>query len=175
MVYTIEQKQQIRGPVFDKVNSLIYKEPNDVVFGELLVLLGINMDECIFHEKRKQILVLGPLSGKKSAFIKCARDLGITREMLRFYDDYDKLSHYDISCLKNNCSYSDVICGPVPHKMKGIGNSSSLLSAIDKHPDCYPKVQKAISGGELKITLDNFPDLLKNTNLYHEMIDKQLR
>ena len=63
-------------------------------------------------------------------------------------------------------TYSDIIIGPNPHSMKNKGDGSSIIATIQNNPTEYPKLGFATANNELKITMTNFKELLKQTRYF---------
>lgn len=90
-----------------------------------------------------------------------AKKNGIDPKKIEFELDYEKF--------KYNMSYSDVLIGPMPHKVKGLDESSSFLSMVREHPEDYPKIIELRDANELKITKQSFLNGLLETRLYNEI------
>ena len=56
--------------------------------------------------------------------------------------------------------YRIVLFGPTPHSGYGKGESGSIIAELEKLP-AYPRVERLISGNELKITKSNFREMLE--------------
>ena len=56
--------------------------------------------------------------------------------------------------------YRVVLFGPTPHSGYGKGDSRSIISELEKS-DAYPRVERLMSGQELKITKSNFREMLQ--------------
>ena len=65
-------------------------------------------------------------------------------------------------------SYSDILVGPLPHKVKGIENYSSFLAMAEANPEEFPKIIRLEGSNELKITKHSFLDGLLKTRLYND-------
>lgn len=70
---------------------------------------------------------------------------------IEMFDDYEKLTNIDFSNMKYSKRISGIIVGPMPHKVKGIGNYSSCLEMFKSEPG-YPPVFECYAGEKLKIT-----------------------
>ena len=51
--------------------------------------------------------------------------------------------------------------GPAPHSTHEKGNSGSIISEMESHPDMYPRVIRLGSSGGLKITKSDFREKLE--------------
>jgi hypothetical protein len=80
-------------------------------------------------------------------------------------------AQFDFGKLRYSQKYSDVLVGPIPHKVLNMGDASSFLAECEKHPEEFPKVQRLEdSNGTLKVTKTAFVDKLKMTNYYQQNI-----
>lgn len=83
---------------------------------------------------------------------------------------YKKMHNFNTARLQYNEIYSDIIVGPVPHSMENLDGESSLVAAIQKHPEMYPKLGLASSNNSLKLTMSNFRELLTETRYFQEAV-----
>lgn len=120
-----------------------------------------DMGEC--DDAYRDIIVLGDCEAKKNHLLGIANNLGYSRERFRFVE-YDELTQFDTMVLRNSTRYAAVMCGPVPHKAGGIGDSSSILETL-RHPENgYPplaELRTSGGNGELRITRNSFREGLK--------------
>ena len=104
----------------------------------------------------------------KDIMVSIAKKYGIKESRLEFELDYNRLHNYNFKNLRNNMLYSDVLVGPLPHKVKGIENYSSFLAMAEANPEEFPKIIRLEGTNELKITKQSFLDGLLKTRLYNE-------
>ena len=114
-----------------------------------------------------KILVVGQMNLKAKDIIGMCKNLHIDPERLD-YVSYDYATNYDFAKLKYSNRYSDVIFGSVPHKGKGIGDNSSIITMIENNQEDYPKLIKAMDSNSLKFTKTSFKEALQNTRIYLE-------
>lgn len=176
MEYSISELTKIKELILNKIEREI-----DVAYrsNEIQSLLKkydihLNKDEeepVLVDTKSMKILVLGRLIANKDELYKTAKSNGIDKEHIEFIDTYENKG-FNVGRLKDSYKYSDIICGPNPHKQVGMEDYNSFLSAVEKNPNRYPKVIKAIVNGELKITKTRFRDALLSTR-YYEAIQSE--
>lgn len=132
---------------------------------EVMEKYGITFEEEAMpvNPRTSKILILGALAGKVSDYQLAAKKIGVSPDNLEFVSDYHELKHFSAGVLRNSLKYSDIIYGPSPHKMKEMGDTSSLLAEMQKEPQCYPRLTKAVANKKLKITITNFKNALSNT------------
>ena len=133
---------------------------NSDSLNDFLDLLGIDLDETsnpayASYNRRTKILVLGALAGKKKDYILCAKKIGVDEQNLEFHD-YEEMKTYSTEKLRYSSEYSDIICGPMPHKVVGIGDYSSFITLLKDNPSEYPKVYIATANKSIKLTISNF-------------------
>jgi hypothetical protein len=76
---------------------------------------------------------------------------------------------FDIRNLEYSQIYTDILIGPIPHKMINLGSETSLIAAIENHPEKYPKLHKlSNSSGELKVTKNAFVETLYKTVFFRK-------
>lgn len=118
-----------------------------------------------------KILILGTSSGSVSnkdiAGIFSRADLKGRFELI----SYDELSQFDIRVLEYNSKYSDIFIGPVPHKVKGMGDTENFVEKLmSGSGNIYPRAQKLKSGDGLKITKSNLTHAITNSSLINNSI-----
>lgn len=173
MAYTYSQKQTILQKIFSKITKefRFCKENKD--FDELMEKYAVSFSEentVIVSRNKSRVLVIGALAGNKSDYQLAAKKLGISERNIEFVDDYKKMHNFNTARLQYNEIYSDIIVGPVPHSMENLSGESSLVAAIQNHPEMYPKLGLASSNNSLKLTMSNFKNLLTETRYFQEAV-----
>lgn len=135
---------------------------------EVMDEYGVTLEEGAMpvSKRTSKILVFGALSGKVSDYQMVAKKMGIQSDNLEFAVDYDKLKHFNTTILRDSMEYSDIIYGPAPHKIEDMGDTYSLVAAIEREPEHYPRLIKAVANKELKITITNFKESLRKTRYF---------
>lgn len=133
---------------------------------------GVTLEEEAMpvDPKVSKILVFGALAGKEKDYVLAAKKMGINQENIVFVSDYDQLKRYDTAKLEYSTEYSDIIYGPSPHKMTGMGDTSSLLAKIKNEPTRYPRLTIASANGALKLSITSFKESLTKTRYYEASI-----
>ena len=102
------------------------------------------------------ILVIGALAAPQDKLLGIAKDMGYRKQRFRFLD-YEEAKSYDYRNLQYSRSVCLVLVGPTPHKTMGTGDSRSLVSELENHPDMYPRTERlSASNGDLKVSKNNF-------------------
>ncbi len=130
--------------------------------------IPINIRTC-------KILVMGELNGKQKDFELAAKKIGLNHTCFEFVD-YNEAKKFNAARLEFSNEYSDIIYGPTPHKMSGMGNTSSLLALIQNNPANYPRLLRSEANStscELKISISSFKKCLLKT-FYYETMCKEL-
>ena len=119
----------------------------------------------------KRILVLGSSQVAVEKLREAAGELQIPGGLLDFITEYRCAKNYDYRKLKNSLVYSDVLVGPMPHKVRkaDTGRGSSFIAQAELHPEVFPHMVELRSGHELKITRHSFQEGLKQTVFYREL------
>lgn len=172
--YSTSQIIELKNKIIAKVNKEIEIAIRNNSLEEVFNKYGVFLEEdspsyCV--TKRMKILVLGELAGKVKDYQLAAKKKGIDMDNLEFID-YEAAKHLSASRLQYSNEYSDIIYGPTPHKIEGMGDTSSLLALIEQHPNEYPKLIKASANSKLKITITGFVDYLQKTRFYEAMCNE---
>lgn len=132
---------------------------------------SITSDEnLLLNMNKAKILLIGNTETKVSDLMKAAKYMGIDAEKIEYFLDYEKITNFNFGKLRYSTVYSDILVGPIPHKVKGIEENSSLIVMIESNQEEFPKLTKVMSEGELKISKNSFQKALQNTRLYRDLI-----
>ena len=173
MRYSYAQKSAILQKILSKIQKEFRFCNTDEEIDCLMKKYDVSMDEpCVMpvSKTRSVVLVIGALAGKKSDYQRIAKKLGISDKNIEFVDDYSKMHGFSTAKLRYSEKYSDMILGPVPHRMELLEGESSLFAAVNSNPEIYPKLGLATANSALKITLNNFRDLLMKTRYFQDAI-----
>lgn len=172
MVYSQSQISDLKSKIIRKINAEINLALKNDTIDELLDKYGVELDEIQYLSgvtKRSKILVLGQLSGRIKDYKMAAKKLGVEDKNLEFID-YNGAKHLNAERLKYSCEYSDIICGPVPHKIEGMGDTSSIITKIEHNPSEYPKLIKVTANDTLKFSISEFKESILKTRYFEEII-----
>ena len=127
-------------------------------------------DESFYYDiNNSKIIVIGDSRISKSDMEGLAKHKGLNPQRIEFVLDYEKLTNFNFERFRNNMKYSDILVGPIPHKVKGLDAASSFLNMVNNQPDCFPRVIALRDSNELKITKQSFLNGLLKTRLYNEI------
>ena len=161
--------------ILEKVYQKLVKEITEASYENKIdeVLKKYELQDEIEYSyydiKNSKILIIGDSLVDKNDLINIARKYGIKENRIEFELDYNKLTNYNFGKLRNSMNYSDVLVGPIPHKVEGIEGYSSFLAMTDAMPEEYPKIIRLESSNELKITRQSFINGLLNSRLYNDL------
>ena len=116
-----------------------------------------------------KIVIIGESAIDVKEIESVAKKNGINPKRLELCLNYEKIKSIDIRRFEYNCNYSDIIFGPVPHKMVGIDDNSGAIAMIKNNTKAYPKLNLASDGNSLKITKKSLDNCFKNTQYYLDM------
>lgn len=176
MSYSLSELTSIKSKIFAKISHEIELANRNNEMNELLDKYGITFEEewMPINTRTYRIMVLGELAGNKSDYIIAAKRLGISENNLEFVS-YVEAKHLNAARLEYSDYYSDIVLGPIPHKVSGMGDTSSLVAAMEHEPKKYPKLVKAIansSSEQLKFSITTFKDCLTKTRYYEALIEE---
>lgn len=159
LLYSQSQIADARSKIMAKINKEIDIAVRNGTLDSIFERYGISFDEepIMPVTLRMKILVLGGLAGKKRDYQSVAKYYGIGLDNIEFID-YEEAKRLNAGRLQYSSEYSDIIYGPTPHKIEGMGDTSSLLALMESHPAEYPKVIKSISNSALKISISSFKE-----------------
>lgn len=172
MAYSQSQITDLKTKIIRKIDAEIRVAQRNNTLDELLEKYGIELEEITYQSgvtKRSKILVLGQLPGKVKDYQMVAKKLGINENNLEFID-YAGAKHLSAERLRYSCEYSDIICGPIPHKVEGMGDTSSLIAEIERNPSEYPKLIKATISDCLKFSITGFKEYISKTRYFKEIV-----
>lgn len=86
--------------------------------------------------------------------------MGIDKSRFEFCLDYKQIQKFDFRRMQYAPQYRIVLFGPTPHSGHGKGDRGSIIAELEKS-SAYPRVERLISGSELKITKSNFREMLE--------------
>lgn len=115
---------------------------------------------------RNKILVIGDSRVKMKDLLGVIKDLRIDVDKVEFKLGYEKASGIDLETLRYSNKYTDILMGPIPHKVKGLDSSTYFISEIENNQEEYPNLIKLIDSNALKITKTSFKNGLLNSKLY---------
>lgn len=154
--------------ILDRVAEHLAQANEDGTLHEALAALGLqgllgsedDIDLGAFDNALHDILVMGRLEARKDVLLAVANGLGYSRSRFHFLD-YDEVARFDCSMLRHSARYAAVMCGPVPHKATGMGDTSSILEEL-RHPERgYPplaELRESAGTGSLRIGKATFRD-----------------
>lgn len=173
-IYSQSQISDFKSKIMRKINTEIELALKNGTFDELLDKYAVEIEKTQYFSsvtKRSKILVLGQLSGKVKDYQVAAKKLGIKEDNLEFVD-YAGAKHLSAERLRYSNEYSDIICGPIPHKIEGMGDTSSLITKIEKNPSEYPKLIKAAANDSLRFSISGFKEYISRTRFFEEIVEE---
>lgn len=165
---SIEELAELEDEIVDalpnRITEILSRTNRSGELEKLLRLLG--MSDLLVQEngfetyKEGKIVVIGGTEIKEEVFLSIAKQLGLDKKRFEFCLDYKELQKYDFRKMQYAPQYRVILFGPAPHSGYGKGDSGSILAEIEKS-DAYPRVERLVSGNELKISKSNFRDILQ--------------
>lgn len=147
--------------VIEEMTSRICIENQQGTLGEFLAKVGMQHlltsgdSYGIENDPSGRIIVLGEPCVKKDILRGVAKDIGFSKNRFVFLD-YKETKEQNCRDWQYNTSIAAILCGPVPHKTTGMGDSSSLLEALRSQPGYPPVEELRVMAGDLKITKTAF-------------------
>lgn len=162
---------ELSEKIYQKVLKEVVEASYNNKISEVLEKYGLQdeIEYSYYDINNSKILVVGDSRVNKNDLIGIAKSVGIRENRLEFELDYTRLHNYDFGNLRNSMTYSDVLVGPLPHRVEGIDGYSSFLAMVEASPEDFPKVIRLESANELKITKESFKNGLLNTRLFNDL------
>ncbi len=163
--------KQIKG-ILQKIISKAMRElelaNENGTIDELLEDYGITLEESAppVNPRTSKILVVGPTAGKLNDYLMSAKKLHIPESCIEFMRDYDKLTNINLTKFEYSETYSDIIFGPIPHSMEGIGDASNIIAKMEAESYKYPRIIRATANSELKLSITSFRKALSSTRYF---------
>lgn len=168
MSLTIEELSDLEDKILmklpEKITAVLSKLNRSGGLEEFLNTLDmadlLETQQEIYSYKDGKIVVIGGSEVKEEILLSIAKKLGLDKSRFEFCLDYKQIQKYDFKKMQYAPQYRVVLFGPSPHSGHGKGDSGSILAEVEKSPT-YPRVERLVSGNELKITKSNFREMLK--------------
>lgn len=172
MAYSQSEFAAIKAKIIAKISFELELAQENGTLDEFIEKYGIVTEKFDIPVNRKmKILVIGRLAGNLNDYIMNAKKkLGLNSDVFQFENDYDKITNLNVERLRYSNVYSDIICGPVPHSIKGKGDNSSIISMIDNSPREFPNLVKASANESLKISVSGFIEAIRKTRYFEEVV-----
>ncbi|MDR1775855.1 MAG: hypothetical protein LBS17_05380 [Actinomycetes bacterium] len=122
-------------------------------------------DLTIELQRNQKILIIGESRVKPNDVCGIAKTFGLKKTDIEIFGDYEKLTNFDVSKLQWSNKYGGIIIGPVPHKMAGIEDASSLVTKLAEEGFPY-SVDARTLNGELKLTKSSLKEAFRNLALH---------
>lgn len=172
MQYTNQTLAKIKSKVLSKINAELSLAIDNDELDEFLEKYGIIIEESetmFVNTRTMKILVLGDLAGSINSYKLTLKKCGIDERNVIFENDYDKIKRIGVARLEYSTEYSDIIVGPIAHKISGIGDNSSFLALVEKEPNKFPRVVKATANNTIKLSITSFKDSLLKTRFFEAL------
>lgn len=162
---------ELSEKIYQKVLKEVVEASQSNRIDEILKKYGLESEiEYPYYDiNNSKILIVGDSKVSKDDLVGIAKKYGIRENRLEFELDYRRLHNYNFGKLKNSMVYSDILVGPLPHKVAGIEGFNSFLSMANSCPEEFPKVIRLETSNELKISKESFKKGLLNTRLYTDL------
>lgn len=128
---------------------------------QMLQMSDLIQEDGAIDLRAKRVLVLGESAVSKGELVKVIRGFGLSEELFDFELDYDFAKKYGIKKLAYSDKYCAVMVGQLPHKGKGVSDSSSMITQMENNPDRYPPVIRITDSHHLKVSKTSFKNALE--------------
>ena len=165
---SIEELSELESEILEilpeKITEILSRANRNGQLEELLKIMGlsdlIGCENTFETYREGKIVVVGGTEVKEETLASIGKQLGIDKKRFEFCLEYKEIQKYDFRKMQYAPQYRVVLFGPVPHSGHGKGDSGSIIAEIEKS-EAFPRVERLISGQELKITKTNFREKLQ--------------
>ncbi len=159
-----ELEDRILSELPNRITEILTKINRSGELESFLKLLGMSdyleAEEKFETYREGKIVVIGGTELKEEVLLSIGKQFGIDKKRFEFCLDYKDIQKYDFRKMQYAPQYRVILFGPAPHSGHGKGDSGSILAEIEKS-DVYPRVERLMSGQELKITKTSFREKLQ--------------
>lgn len=155
-------EEKLRFILDERMEEILVRLNREGRLEELFDLLGLSEligRENNAHTKNGKIVIIGQSEVGEDKLIAIAKNMGIERNRLEFWLDYDDAKTFDFRKTQWSPEYTAILVGPMPHSGTSKGDYSSVISALEQQ-DGYPPVIRMGNNG-LKITKTSFRSTLE--------------
>lgn len=168
MVLAIEELSELEDEIMSvlpkRLTAILTKLNRSGRIEELLELLGmedlIQQEQDFYSYREGKIVVIGGSDVKEEVLLSIAKSMGLDKSRFEFCLDYKQIQKFDFRRMQYAPQYRIILFGPTPHSGHGKGESGSIIAELEKS-SAYPRVERLMSGAELKITKSNFREMLE--------------
>lgn len=168
MSLSIEELSELEDEILERfpneITGILSKLNRSGQLEDFLNLIGmddlIESEDDFYSYKDGKIVVVGGTEIKEEVLLSIAKNLGIEKDRFEFCLDYKQIQKYDFRKMQYAPQYRVILFGPTPHSGYGKGESGSIIAELEKSTT-YPRVERMMSGNELKITKSNFREKLQ--------------
>ena len=176
MQVSLSELSTIKAKIISRVQKEIDMANKNDEIELILEKYGITLEEerLPISTRTYRILVVGSLSGNISNYQIASKKVGINPDHIEFID-YDSFKRFDVAKLEYSNEYSDIILGPVPHKVERMGDARSFASLVEREPLKYPRAIRANANSlehQLKLSISTFRECLKKTFYYETLLQE---
>ena len=118
-----------------------------------------------------KVLIIGAINSNKNDIYKTFKNIGISSDRVEIFEDFEKLTGFDVERLRYNTKYSDILVCAVPHKMKNIGDYPDMISMIEHNQSEFPLLNKITNeAGELRFSISGLKKAIEKTKIIKDTL-----
>ena len=112
-------------------------------------------------EDIQKVLVIGHSQAKISELRNVVMSKGMNLENFEFIINYEEISQYDFSHIKQGNHYKYILVGPMAHNQKGLKKNTSMIVDLEKQ-EHLSVIRIEDFRGKLDLTKTSFARALEN-------------
>lgn len=163
-VLGLNELEQIMSDVTEQIEIQMINHNRRGQLTQYLQQLPIQTEQpsASFADVPGKILVIGHSNVRKRDLRGIIRSMQLDPNRFELVINYQDTKNYSFSKLAYNERYDCILAGPMPHKVKGVEDASSIISKMENEDDVYPPLVRIMNqSGELKITKSSFKRALE--------------
>lgn len=159
-----ELEDILRNELEDRLTEILTRLNRTGQLDQFLQLCGLenllNCESDYNVHKNGRIIVIGQSDVKADVLLSVANKLGIEKNRVELYLNYNDAKKYDFKKIQWNPTYSAILVGPMGHSGSSKGDHSSVIAAIETAQG-YPPIIR-LGTNSLKISKSNFKSTLQD-------------
>lgn len=173
-VLDYKQMASLINSVTDRITKELYIANRFGTLKEVLKKYDLEEEKEIassYYLPNSKILIIGAVNSNKNDIYKTFKNVGISSDRIEIFEDFDKLTGFDVEKLKYNTKYSDILVCAVPHKMKNIGDYPDIISMIEHNQEEFPLLNKITNeSGELRFSISGLRKAIGKTKIFKDTL-----
>lgn len=173
-VLDYKEMASLVNSVTEKISKELYIANRFGTLEEVLKKYDLEEEKEVvssYYLPNSKVLIIGAVNSNKNDIYKTFKKIGISSDRVEIFEDYEKLTGFDVERLRYNTKYSDILVCAVPHKMKNIGDYPDMISMIEHNQAEFPLLNKITNEvGELRFSISGLKKAIEKTKIIKDTL-----